>query len=67
MFIKEQNTCPCAYCKYFKLFEYNDAFFAIQNGVCKRHNLICALSDQICEDFVLKSGIYTSKWYPNKK
>ncbi|MBE6761324.1 MAG: hypothetical protein E7551_03465 [Ruminococcaceae bacterium] len=66
MFIKKSNACPCAYCKYFELFEYTEGFFTIQKGVCKKHYLIRELGDILCQDFILKSGVYTNKWYPTK-
>lgn len=65
--IKKVNSCPCAYCEYFKLVEYEKGYLNIQKGICRKHDIIRELYDEICEDFILKSGIYTEKWYPNKK
>ena len=65
MIIKE-NSCPCAYCKFFKVFEYYENNITLQKGVCVKHNLIRELCDELCEDFILKEGVHTQKWYPGK-
>ena len=67
MFIKQENACPCAYCEYFKLVEYKKDYSIIQKGICRKHDLLREPCDELCEDFILKSGVYTKKWYPNKK
>ena len=58
------NVCPCAYCKYFELIEYNKI---IQKGFCQKHNILRELYDVLCEDFVLAKGVHTNKWYPQKR
>jgi len=66
MFIKKENACLCAYCKYFNCFEYNEGDIVIQKGVCTKHDMIRELYDELCEDFVLRPEVHTSKWYPTK-
>ena len=65
--IMKGNACPCAYCEYFKLVEYNKGYLIIQKGFCRKHSLSRELYDKLCEDFVLAKGVHTEKWYPNKK
>ena len=67
MFNKNEKACPCAYCEYFKYFEYIERNSIVQKGFCTKINKFRELYDELCEEFVLESGIYTKKWYPNKK
>jgi hypothetical protein len=63
---KTQDCCPCAYCDFFEPFEYENKHFKIYKGLCEKHNIIRNPDDTLCEDFILMSGVYTKKWYPNK-
>ena len=67
MFNEKENACPCAYCKYFKAVEYEKDCLIVQKGICRKHDLLRNPSDPLCKDFILKSGVHTKKWYPNKK
>ena len=66
MIIKE-NACPCGYCEYFKVIEYEKNNLIIQKGICRKHYRICEPNDVLCEDFILMSGVHTEKWYPKKE
>ena len=57
---------PCAYCAHFELFEYIENNRIIQKGYCIKHSDFRELYDVICEEFVLKKGVHTEKWYPQK-
>ena len=64
--IIEKNACPCAYCDYFKPFEYEERNHTIQTGICLKKDIMREPWEILCEDFILKAGVYTQKWYPNK-
>ena len=63
------NIVTCIYCEFFKQFEAtnNIDFFTSLKGECKKHNKVCHIKDEICDYFVIKSGLYTQKDYPNKE
>ncbi|MBQ3088109.1 MAG: hypothetical protein IJC36_00575 [Clostridia bacterium] len=64
--IIKENACPCAYCEYFKIIEYEQSNVTVQNGFCLKRKDFRELCDNLCEKFVLKKGVHTQKWYPQK-
>ena len=65
MFIERENSCPCAYCKYYKPYKNEEKFLPFRNGICQKHNILRNVNDNLCEDFILMSGVHTNKWFPN--
>lgn len=66
MLNKKEISYPCGYCEYFKLVEYEKDYPFIQKGICQKHDQLRHPYDKLCDDFVLKLGIHTEKWYPKK-
>ena len=62
--IIKKNSCPCAYCEHFYLIEYKENDINAQKGYCVKKKLFRNLCDTLCQEFVLKKGIYTKKWHP---
>ena len=65
--IKKENSCPCCYCEHYIQLIDKSFYFPDHKGLCNKHKVIRLKYDNLCEDFILISGIHTDKWYPNKK
>lgn len=63
---ENKNIVTCMYCEFFEHTESSN-FFESLKGKCKKQNKIHYLTDDICDCFVIKSGLYTQKEYPNKE
>ena len=63
-----QNMVTCLYCKHLS-FSYSEKenISLHSQGYCdiKKGNL--SLDTEICVNFAIKAGLYTGKWYPDKK
>lgn len=59
----------CVYCEHHdrKYTSENIDFIKANQGFCNKKNIDRLCRDEICDFFKLKSGVYTSKWYPDKK
>ncbi len=63
----EKVTCSyCEYFDYFYLLRYTD-YIMSQFGLCSYKDKCLQQNACICENFKLRQGLYTSKWYPDKK
>ncbi len=67
MFYKRKDACKCVYCKHYFAVQYENDYFVIDRGICKKYDILRKPEGNICDNFTLKSGIYTKKWYPNKE
>lgn len=65
-FYKREDACGCEYCEYYIKVEYYNDYFLIQRGICRKNDILRKPKSELCDFFILKSGVYTSKWYPNK-
>ena len=59
----------CWYCDYYELFyKYeNDTFKNTDFGFCKTKEKCRKGTAHICDNFILRQGLFTKKWYPNKE
>jgi hypothetical protein len=62
------DIATCEYCEHHKLLytEKESNIFNKYKGYCKIKETEKSRDGEICEYFNIKSGYYTSKWYPNK-
>lgn len=67
MEFKTNNVCTCAHCNYFKLAEYFEYGEFVEIGICRKHQKIREIFDEICDDFVILQGLYTNRRYPKKE
>ncbi len=65
--MQEQDKVTCGYCQ-------NNPRFYIENEderevltfFCRTCQMARCYTDPICDRFVLRQGMYTTKWYPGK-
>ena len=57
----------CAYCDHFKLAEYYEGGVIVKQGICRNHEKLCEICDEICDDFVLLQGLHTNKVHPKNE
>ena len=58
----------CFYCEYFDCLykmEYPD-FKLVNFGLCNHIENCRHINDDICNNFKLRQGLHTKKWYPSK-
>ena len=67
MEFKTISVCTCAYCDYFKLAEYYEGGELVKIGICRKHEKLCEIFDEICDDFAILKGLHTNKRYPKKE
>ena len=65
--IVRKDACPCSYCEHYVHVKDKRFYFEDNNGICIKHKVIRSVYENLCEDFVLRAGIHTKKWHPNKK
>ncbi len=56
----------CLYCEYHR-FNYDEKippFMMEDKGYCEKYGVDVDYNAQICEEFLLKRGMHTTKWYP---
>ena len=65
----EREVVTCMYCaQYAMRHVMEDYYFPKANeGICKLYNKEIYGTDAICDNFKIKSGYYTPKWYPGKE
>ncbi len=59
----------CSYCEFFD-FLYKmryPTYIMFEYGVCNKKEKCRSRKAHICENFKLRQGLYTKKWYPGKK
>ena len=56
------NFVTCGHCYYFKPidFETKSIYKGSNIGVCKLHNIIILTQHTVCEDFLIRSGLFTT-------
>lgn len=65
--MEERNVVTCGYCEQMVYFQYDEKSrdrmppFFCEVAQCARY-----YDDPICARFVLRSGVYTQRWYPGK-
>lgn len=64
--IEREDVCPCCYCEHYIPLIDKSFYFPEHNGLCNKHKVIRLCNDNLCEDFILKSGIHTKRWYPKQ-
>ena len=67
MLYKREDACGCVYCEYYFPVQYENEYLLIDRGICKKYDILRKPESNLCDYFILKSGVHTPKWYPNKK
>ncbi len=60
-------VCWC--CEYFELSEISDPFYKLIHGIkdcCSLKNKGVNSEDAVCEDFLLRSGLFTKRSIPER-
>lgn len=65
-FYERKDACGCKYCEYYIQVENYSDYFLIQRGICRKHDILRKPEAELCNYFILKSGVHTKKWYPGK-
>ena len=62
------NKVTCIYCEYFNpLYTfYYPEYTMSPFGLCELKSNCRKQNARICDNFKLRRGMHTSKWYPNK-
>ena len=62
--IMRKYEAPCGYCEHFLTRTIEGDMSIYSKGLCDLKNEYVSLYGEICEQFVLRSGLYTTKSYP---
>ena len=66
MFYKRKDACKCVYCKHYFAVQYENDYFVLDRGICKKYDILRKPEGNICDFFILKSGVYTKNGTPIK-
>ncbi len=65
-FFEREDACGCDYCVNYMKIDNNNFYYLIPRGICKKYDILRDYNSNICDCFVLKSGVHTPKWYPGR-
>ncbi len=54
----------CGYCEHFLTQTIKGNVTIFSEGICNVKNTYIPVCEEICEKFILRSGLYTTKSYP---
>jgi len=66
---EKYGVVTCSYCEHHE-FEYDERTCIIrwnETAYCKKKNIKRELQEEICDEFVIKRGMFTQKWYPGER
>lgn len=65
-FYEKEDACGCKYCEYYIPVKYNNDYFIIERGIFRKHDILRKPESELCDSFILLSGVHTKRWYPGK-
>jgi len=62
----EERVVKCWHCDQYDCL-YVEKEFAWQPFLCEKKRKMCRPLDDVCDQFALRKGLHTDKWYPGKE
>ena len=49
MFYKRKDACKCVYCKHYFAVQYENDYFVLDRGICKKYDILRKPEGNICD------------------